>query len=110
VWHISTVLFCTASSACSAGTISPGANTRIWNLLSVSTATFLAIVSAPPQSVSSDLGKLDVRRHLSSGIDCAMAGAASVLAAPPMPAVVRNFRRLMSSSSIRACWRPTGAP
>ena len=30
--------------------------------------------------VSSDFGKLDVSRHFSSGIDCAMAGAAIVLA------------------------------
>jgi hypothetical protein len=29
-------------------------------------------------------------RHLISGIDCAMAGAATALAATPMPAVFKN--------------------
>jgi hypothetical protein len=41
--------------------------------------------------VSSDFGQLAVRRHLSSGIDCAMAGAASVAApAAPMPVTLRK--------------------
>src|SRR5882724_6394933 len=93
------VPFCTASSTCRPGTISPAAKTRIWNLLSVISPMYLAKISPAPYSVSSDLGKLDARRHLSSGIDWAMAGAASVLATatapPPTPAVRRNLRRCM---------------
>ena len=50
----------------------------------------LAISSAPPNSVSSDFGQLAVMRHLSSGIDCAIAGAATALAAMPRPAVLMN--------------------
>ncbi len=48
MWHISTVPFCTASAAASAGTISPAAKTWIWNLLSVASATALANTSAAP--------------------------------------------------------------
>jgi hypothetical protein len=37
-----------------------------------------------------------VQRHFSSGIDCAMAGAATAVdAASPAPAVFRNSRRFM---------------
>src|SRR6185295_16852997 len=75
------------------GTISPAANTWIWNLLSVSSATRLARYSGLPYSVSSDLGQLAVRRHFTSGMDCAIAGAATAVAArPPAPAVLMNFR------------------
>ena len=74
---ISTVPFCAASSACSAGTISPAAKVWIWNLLSVASATILAIMSAPPNNVSSDFGQLAVRRHFSCGIDWAIAGVAT---------------------------------
>src|SRR5271170_2590127 len=48
--------------------------------------------------VSSDFGKLEVQRHLSSGIDCAMAGLATAAAAAPMHAVLRNSRRFMAFS------------
>src|SRR6187551_2431710 len=51
--------------------------------------------------VSSDFGKLDAKRHFTSGIDCAIAGAARVVlaaTAPPTPAVRRNLRRCMNSS------------
>jgi hypothetical protein len=42
------------------------------------------------------LGQLVVQRHFNSGMDCAMAGAATPLdAARPMPAVFRNSRRFM---------------
>src|SRR5437868_2599587 len=79
---------------------------RTWNLLSVISPMNLAKFSPPPYSVSSDLGKLDARRHLSSGIDWAMAGAASVveaaIAAPPTPALRRNLRRCMVSLPGRA--------
>src|SRR6202521_53361 len=52
--------------------------------------------SAPPCSVSSDFGQLVVMRHLSSGIDCAIAGAASVAApAAPIPVTFRKSRRFM---------------
>src|SRR5215471_3277553 len=52
--------------------------------------------------VSSDFGKLDVQRHFSSGIDCAMAGMATPVAAaatPVSPAALRNSRRFMVSSA-----------
>src|SRR5712671_7785458 len=45
--------------------------------------------------VSSDFGKLDVQRHLSSGIDCAIAGFATAAAAMPTPAARRNSRRFI---------------
>ena len=76
---ISTVPFCTASSTCSPGTISPAAKTWIWNLLSLISATRLAKYSQPPYSVSSDFGQLVGMRHFTSGIDCAMAGAATAV-------------------------------
>jgi len=90
---ISTVPFCTASSTCRPGTISPAAKVWIWNLLSVASPTALAISSAPPCSGSSDFGQLVVRRHLSSGIDCAIAGAATV-AAPATPRPVTLMKSL----------------
>src|SRR4030095_12746484 len=49
--------------------------------------------SGLPYSVSSDLGQLAVKRHFTSGMDCATAGAATAVAArPPAPAVLINFR------------------
>src|SRR5215468_10557811 len=51
--------------------------------------------------VSSDFGKLDVQRHFSSGVDCAMAGMATPVAAVATlvsPAALRNSRRFMVSS------------
>src|SRR3954470_15957299 len=77
------------------GTISPAANGDTVNLLSVASATYFEKVSAAPQSVSSDFGKLEVRRHLISGDDWAMAGAATAVAASPAPAVLMNWRRFM---------------
>jgi hypothetical protein len=44
--------------------------------------------------VSSDFGKLVVRRHLISGIDWATAGAAIAVAAALMPTVFNILRRL----------------
>src|SRR5215510_384252 len=88
------VPFWTTSAAENGGAISPAAKVWIWNLLSVASPTALANTSAPPCSVSSDFGKLVVRRHLISGIDCAMAGAAIVVAAAPMPAACNMLRRL----------------
>ncbi len=41
MWPISTVPFCTASSTCRPGTISPAAKVWIWNLLSVASADHL---------------------------------------------------------------------
>ena len=46
--------------------------------------------------VSSDFGKLDVSRHLTSGLDCAIAGFAIAAAASPAPAAPRNCRRFIS--------------
>jgi hypothetical protein len=40
--------------------------------------------------VSSDFGKLEVSRHLSSGIACAIAGLATAVAAAARPAACRN--------------------
>src|SRR5262249_56733658 len=58
-------------------------------------ATFVAISSTAPYSVSSDFGQLHVIRHLSSGIDCAIAGLAMAVAARPMPAACRSLRRFI---------------
>ena len=86
MWPISTVPACTASSTCSAGTISPAAKTRIWNLPSVISPTRLATSSAPPNSVSRLFGQLAARRHWMVGCDCAIAGAATAPAARPAAA------------------------
>jgi hypothetical protein len=40
--------------------------------------------------VSSDFGQLAVNRHLTVGIDWAIAGLAMVAAAAPAPAAIRN--------------------
>src|SRR5215210_7789162 len=45
--------------------------------------------------VSSDFGKLEVRRHLISGADWAIAGAATSVLAPAMALPLRNVRRFM---------------
>src|SRR5262249_25668571 len=84
------------SAAENGGAISPAAKVWIWNLLSVASPTAFANTSAAPCSVSSDLGKLVVSRHFSSGIDWAMAGAEIAVAAAPtaMPAVFNSLRRL----------------
>src|SRR5262245_6330568 len=52
--------------------------------------------SGHPYSVSSDFGQLAVSRHLNSGIDWAIAGAATPDAARPTPAAFRNSRRFMA--------------
>ena len=59
-------------------------------------------------------GKLVVSRHFNSGIDCAMAGAATaVVAAMPTPAALRNSRRFItsppSSNAVRADTTPVTA-
>src|SRR5712671_4451286 len=72
----------------------------MWNLLSVASATYFEIVSEALKGTSSDFGQLVVQRHFSSGIDCAMAGAATAVeAASPAPAVFRNSRRFMALPS-----------
>ena len=48
MWQASTVSLLTASSACRPGTISPAANTWIWNLPSVMAATAFANTSPAP--------------------------------------------------------------
>src|SRR6202022_2773291 len=76
--------------------MSPAANTRVCNFLSVASATDLLNKSAPPYSVSSDFGQLQVKRHLISGIDCAIAGPAMVAApAPPTPVALMKSRRFI---------------
>ena len=62
-----------------ARTISPAANTWIWNLSSVASATALAHDVGAAVDVSSDFGQLHGIRHLISGIDCAIAGAATAV-------------------------------
>jgi hypothetical protein len=54
--------------------------------------------------VSRLFGKLEARRHLISGWLCAMAGAATVEAASPMPAVFKKERLLsvMASPEVAA--------
>jgi hypothetical protein len=63
--------------------------------LSVTSATRLQKYSQPPYSVSSDFGQLAASRHLISGADCAIAGAATVLAARPTPPAFKKSRRFM---------------
>src|SRR3954471_6597582 len=59
--------------------------------------------SQPPYSVSSDFGQLVGIRHLISGIDCAIAGAATAVeAASPTPADFRNSRRFILRFP---CWK-----
>lgn len=61
-------------------------------MLSVASATYFEIVSEALKGTSSDFGQLVVQRHFNSGIDCAMAGAATVVdAASPAPAVFQEF-------------------
>ncbi|MNT58522.1 hypothetical protein D3C72_1959620 [compost metagenome] len=81
MWPICTVLFCTASSTCRPGTISPAAKTLMLNLPSVSSLTRADSSSEPPKMVSSDLGKLEARRHSTAGLLPTTAGAAGPLAA-----------------------------
>src|SRR5882757_5602876 len=45
--------------------------------------------------VSSDFGKLEVRRHLISGEDCAIAGAATAVAAAPAAETFKKSRRFI---------------
>src|ERR1700710_2279381 len=51
--------------------------------------------------VSSDLGKLDVMRHLISGEDCAIAGDATAVAAAPAAETFKKSRRFIEGSP---CW------
>src|SRR3954447_18920656 len=48
--------------------------------------------------VSSDFGKLDVRRHLISSDDCAMAGEATAVAAAPAAETFKKSRRFIRFS------------
>jgi hypothetical protein len=48
--------------------------------------------------VSSDFGKLDVKRHLISGEDCAIAGEATAVAAAPAAETFKKSRRFIQSS------------
>src|SRR6185312_14940893 len=51
--------------------------------------------------VSSDFGKLEVRRHLISGDDCAIAGEAIAVAAAPAAETFKKSRRFIQVSSSR---------
>src|ERR1700720_134245 len=59
--------------------------------------------------VSTDFGKLEVRRHLISGIDWATGGRATAVAAAPSPAALRNSRRFMEGVPSVMLDRATGA-
>jgi hypothetical protein len=48
--------------------------------------------------VSSDFGKLDVKRHLISGDDCAIAGEATAVAAAPAAETFKKSRRFIQFS------------
>jgi hypothetical protein len=85
----------TASRACKPGTISPAENGWIWKRLSVASAIYWHSVWAVPKIVSSDFGKLDVRRHLTSGMDCATAGAATAVEASAAIPPFNRVRRCM---------------
>src|SRR5262249_30615280 len=91
----STVPFCTASSTCRPGTISPAANTWIWNFPSVASDTYFANSSQVPYRVSSDFGQLAVNRHFKIGDDCAIAGAAIAVADAAHPIAVKIWRRFV---------------
>jgi hypothetical protein len=52
--------------------------------------------------VSSDFGKLEVRRHRVSGVACAIAGLATATAASEVPAVWRNWRRFIRFSLFKS--------
>ena len=69
------------------------------NLPPVSSPTRFAKNSTPPNSVSSDLGKLDARRQFSVGRSAAIAGAVSATAAAPLAALI-NLRLSMLVSLI----------
>jgi len=72
--------------------------------MSAASPTTFAIISAPPCSVSSDFGQLVVIRHLISGMDCAIAGAATVAApATPNPVTLMKSRRFMISPLMMIC-------
>src|SRR5207248_6909585 len=72
----------------------------IWNLLSVISATRLAKYSQPPYRVSSAFGQLAVYRHFISGFDCAIAGAATAVAARPTPPTFKKSRRFICFPSM----------
>src|SRR6185295_17877150 len=88
---------------CSAGTISPAAKARIWNLPSVISPTRLATSSAPPNRVSRLFGQLAARRHWRLGkpeVCCALACAAVIRPAPaaaPSPALLMNSRLFIAA-------------
>jgi hypothetical protein len=48
--------------------------------------------------VSSDFGKLEVKRHLISGDDCAIAGEATAVAAAPAAETFKKSRRFIKAS------------
>src|SRR5215831_1655136 len=52
--------------------------------------------------VSSDFGKLEVMRHLMSGIDCAIAGDATAATAAPVAETFKKSRRFIKVFSV---WR-----
>src|SRR5262249_18573018 len=81
------------------GATAPAANARIWNLPSVSSPTRLATYSAPPNSVSRLFAQLVAMRQVMLGCVCAIAGAATVAAAAPRPAVLMKSRRFIAIPS-----------
>src|SRR5436305_10308173 len=54
--------------------------------------------------VSSDFGKLEVRRHLISGDDCAIAGEATAVAAAPAAETFKKSRRFIQALLEGVSW------
>src|SRR4029079_11907868 len=68
--------------------------------MAVKAATRLEMSSAPPYSVSRDFGQLAGIRHFTSGVDWAMAGAATAVAVAPRPATPTPLRDLRLAISV----------
>src|SRR6218665_4073419 len=100
----STVPCCTPSTTPKGGINSPPACTEISNLPPVMALTALENTSAPPKTVSSDLGKLEARRQRMAA--CAWtAGAAPAASTPAMPACL-----MMEPPCMRFFLRCLGQP
>ena len=101
---------CTASAACSAGTISPAAKTWIWNLLSVASRDVLGEQSRPRRKACRAISGSSTSAAISPPASIARWPALRPrIAARPSPAAFRNSRRFMAVSSLVAC-RAGAAP
>src|SRR5207302_7905053 len=102
----STVAFDTASSTCRLGTISPAPNGVSVNFPSVISPTVRAMVSAAPYSVSRLLGKLDVRRHLTTSLVAWPKAGLAAASAAADAAYGASFRRVTDIGTfLLLCWQ-----